>query len=178
MPLHQTYTTQRLFIKPTEKEDAAFILELFNTPKWKQFIGDRNLKTITEAETYITQKMLPQRERLGFSNYTVLRKSDGIKIGTCGLYDREGVQGIDLGFALLPAYEKQGYAYEASKRVMEAAFFDFGYKTLSGITVKNNYASQALLEKLGFIKTGTLTLPNDNTPLFLYQFTFSVEAES
>jgi RimJ/RimL family protein N-acetyltransferase len=28
-------------------------------------------------------------------------------------YDREGVNGIDIGFALPPEFEKQGYAFES-----------------------------------------------------------------
>ena len=94
--------TERLVLKPTTLEDAAFILELLNSPKWLKFIGDRNVKSIAEAEAYIKERMLPQFERLGFTNNVVIRKADGKKIGACGLYDRDGLEGIDIGFAFLP----------------------------------------------------------------------------
>lgn len=164
----KSYSTQRLLLKPTSKEDASFILELMNTQKWKQFIGDRKVHTVADAEAYIQNKMTPQLERLGFSNYTIIRKNDDVKVGTCGLYDRDGFEGIDIGFALLPTHEKKGYAYEASKKLMEVAYSNFGYKTINGITVKENIASQKLLEKLGLKLKGTTQLPNDTEELLMY----------
>ncbi|HSO86523.1 MAG TPA: GNAT family N-acetyltransferase, partial [Draconibacterium sp.] len=66
------------------------------------------MHTEEDAKQYIKNKIRPQLEKLGFANYTLIRKSDGLKIGSCGLYDREGVEGIDIGFALLPAFEGLG----------------------------------------------------------------------
>lgn len=82
-----TFKTERLIIRPTSIDDAAFINELLNSPKWKQYIGDRNINSVGDASAYIINKMLPQLEKLGYSNNTVIRKSDGKKIGTCGLYN-------------------------------------------------------------------------------------------
>jgi len=38
------YETERLILRPMSPEDAGFILDLYNRPKFIQFIGDRNLK--------------------------------------------------------------------------------------------------------------------------------------
>jgi len=84
------FETERLIIRPTSLKDSAFICELLNTPKWKKYIGDRNIHSVKDAETYIVNKMLPQLEKLGYSNNTLIRKSDGQKIGTCGLYNKIG----------------------------------------------------------------------------------------
>ena len=111
---YKTFESERLIIKPTLEEDAAFIFKLFNSPKWLKNIGDRNITSPDMAKDYILTKMQPQLERLGFSNYTLIRKMDHVKIGCCGLYDREGLEGIDIGFAFLPEYEGKGYAYEAA----------------------------------------------------------------
>ena len=112
MTNHKAFDTGRLFIKPTSEEDAGLIFELLNTPKWLEYIGDRDVKTVESARDYIKNKILPQLKRLGYSNYTLIRKSDNVKIGTCGLFDRDGLEGIDIGFALLPEYERKGYAFE------------------------------------------------------------------
>lgn len=165
----KTFETERLLLKPTSLEDAAFILELFNTPKWLQFVGDRNVNSEEDARVYIKTKMLPQQERRGFSNYTVFRKEDRVVVGSCGLYDREGMEGIDIGFAFLPQFEKKGYGYEAAGEIMRAAKEEFGITTLKAITAKENYGSQNLLEKLGLSCTGTITLPGDDEELLLYE---------
>ena len=115
--------------------------------------------------------MTPQLERLGYSNYTLTTKRDKQKIGTCGLYDREGLKGIDIGFAFLPEFERKGFAYESSNKLKEVAFSEFGIKTISAITAKNNISSQKLIEKLGLKLIGTTKIPNDDSEeeLLLYR---------
>ncbi|WP_348772853.1 GNAT family N-acetyltransferase [Aquimarina sp. MMG016] len=128
MKEYQSFETERLLLKPTSEEDASFIVELFNTPKWIKNIGDRDVKSIDDAIEYIKSKMTPQLKKLGYSNYTVIRKSDGVKLGTCGLYDRDGLDGIDIGFAFLPQYEKKGYAFESASKILEVGINIFRIK--------------------------------------------------
>jgi len=53
---HPHFKTERLLIRPIDKDDAAFVLELMNTPKWIKNIGDRHVNTVKEAETYINER--------------------------------------------------------------------------------------------------------------------------
>jgi RimJ/RimL family protein N-acetyltransferase len=169
MDTYLSFETERLLLRPTAEQDAAFLLELLNTPKWLQHIGDRNVKSLREAKEYIRVRIRPQLERLGYSNYTVIRKSDGVKIGGCGLYDRQGLEGIDIGFAFLPEYERKGYAYEAAKKIKEAGFDIFGINRICAITSVANTASQKLLEKLGLSFKKMVNLPDDDEELLLYE---------
>lgn len=169
----KSFETSRLIIRPTYPEDGAFIYELLNTPKWIKFIGDRKVRSTEDGRQYILVKMIPQLERLGFSNYTVIKKEDNTKIGTCGLYDREGLEGVDIGFAFLPEYEKKGYAFEAANRLKKAALEDFGLKQINAITLKTNLDSQKLLEKLGMEFDSMVTLPNEEDELMLYKVILS-----
>lgn len=161
--------TERLIIRPTSTKDAELVHELMNTPKFLTFVGNRNITSIDAAKNYIQTKMLPQLERLGYSSYSIVTKAEQTKIGTCGLYDREGVDGIDIGFGLLPHYEGLGYAYEAASATLKAAFLIFKIEKINAITANNNYASMRLLEKLGLVKIGTTVLPNETKALLLYQ---------
>ncbi|MHA7057691.1 GNAT family N-acetyltransferase [Aquimarina sp. M1] len=165
---YKTFETERLYIRPTTEDDAAFIFELVNTPKWFKYIGDRNVKSVEDAKEYIRSKITPQLTKLGYSNYTLINKQDQQKVGTCGLYDRDGLDGIDIGFAFLPKYEKQGLAFEAADTIKNAACTLFNIESISAITTKDNKASQKLLEKLGLRLSGTTTLPNDNEELLVY----------
>ncbi|MFT5167511.1 MAG: ribosomal-protein-alanine N-acetyltransferase [Saprospiraceae bacterium] len=169
MTEYKNYETERLILNPTSEEDAELILALFNTPKWLKYIGDRNVKTLESAKKHIEDKILPQQRRLGFSNYTLIRKEDNSKIGTCGLYDREGMEGIDIGFAFLPEYEKKGYAFEAASKLVHVAFHELGIRELKAITLKENISSRKLLEKLGLQLIGTTQLPADKEELLLYK---------
>ena len=167
--MYKEFETERVRIKPTSEGDAEFIYELMNTPKFIQYIGDRDIKSVVSAKDYIKTKMLPQLHRLGYSNYTIFLKTDNIRIGTCGLYDREGLEGIDIGFAFLPQYEGRGFAFEAANRLKEAAFEEFEIEEIKAITSKENVSSQRLLEKLGLEMATTIRLPNDDEELLLYK---------
>jgi ribosomal-protein-alanine N-acetyltransferase len=161
--------TERLILKPMQPEDASFLLELLNSPKWLEHIGDRNVHSIAEAEQYITERMLPQLDRLGYSNNTIILKETGAKIGVCGIYHREGLEGVDLGFAFLPDYEKKGYAYESATTLIQAAFTQYDITLLKAMTTHTNLASQKLLEKLGFQHIENIFIPNDEEELRLYE---------
>ncbi len=163
------FETLRLYLRPVVVEDADLILELFNTPKWIAYIGDRNVKSIADAAQYIETKMLPQIERVGFGNYVVVRKEDNKKIGTCGLYDREGLDAVDIGFAFLPAYERLGYAFEAADKIKNAAFRSFNLPQICAITTKTNLSSQKLLKKIGMHYIKMISMKDDDEELMYYE---------
>ena len=167
--MYKEFETERILIKPTSVGDSEFIFKLMNSPKFIQYIGDREINSVTSAKDYIKTKMLPQLHRLGYSNYTIFLKMDNIKIGTCGLYDREGLEGIDIGFAFLPQYEGRGFAFEAANRLKEAAFEEFEIEEIKAITSKENVSSQRLLEKLGLEMATTIRLPDDDEELLLFK---------
>lgn len=167
--MYKEFETERLIIRPTLEQDAELIYHLMNTPKFIEYVGDRKINSIEDAEKYIRIKMLPQLLNLGYSCYSLIRKSDNLKIGTCGLYDRDGIDGIDIGFGLLPEYEGLGYAYESATRLKKAAFEEFELEEIKAITSKENISSQRLLEKLGLEKVGTTKLPNEEDELLLYR---------
>ncbi|WP_299991622.1 GNAT family N-acetyltransferase [uncultured Pontibacter sp.] len=176
MTSYKSFETERLLLVPTSEKDAAFMLELLNSPSWLRYIGDRNVHSVEEAAAYIRNRITPQLERLGYTNYTVIRKSDREKLGVCGLYDREGLDGIDIGFAFLPQHERQGYALEAALEVKRAGIEEFGINRIKAVTVKNNVASQRLLEKLGLKYSKLVQLPNDPEELLLYELKVDDEA--
>jgi len=98
--IRQIFETERLLLVPTSIGDAQFIIELMNMPKWYKFIGDRNVRTLEQANEYLKNKIIKERIEKGVPNYTVIRKSDSVKIGKSGLVSREGLDCMDIGFSL------------------------------------------------------------------------------
>ena len=169
MSQSKIFETERLILRPTLEQDADLIYQVLNTPKFKKFVGDRKINSIEDAKTYIKIKMLPQLHKLGYSNYSLILKSSGDKVGICGLYDRDGIEGVDIGFGLLPQYEGLGFAYESSQKLIQLAFQELDIKEINAITSKENFSSQKLLEKLGLKVKGITKLPNDEKELLLYK---------
>ena len=169
MNQYKSFQSERLIIRPTLEQDAELIYQLMNSPKFIKYVGDRQLYSLEDAEKYIQEKMLPQLHSLGYSNYSLINKKNGAKIGICGLYDREGLDGIDIGFGILPEYEGLGYAFESSSRIIKAGFEELEIQEIKAITNKQNISSQSLLVKLGFDLIGKVMLPIENDELLLYK---------
>ena len=168
------YETDRLLLRPYELSDAAFVLECYNSPKFIQFIGDKHIRTIEDAEQYIRERFLPQFKTLGFGNYLILLKATGEKIGSIGVFEREGLAVKDMGYSLLERFEGKGYAFEAATKIKELAFTEFGVSQLSAITTAENVRSQKLIEKLGLRYKKTIRLPNDPDDLWYYESELSL----
>lgn len=129
--------------------DAPFILELLNMPAWLEFIGDRGVRTLQDAENYLITGPLTSYEQLGYGAYRVWVKASGQPIGMCGLFKREMLDAPDIGFAFLPGHTGTGYGYEAASAVMTYARETLGISRILGFTSPMNQPSIHLLEKLG-----------------------------
>jgi len=169
LPADNFYETERLILRPMSLEDGEFIFDLYNRPKFIRYIGDRNIKTIADAENYIKNRFMPQFEKLGFGNYLIVTKEGNHKIGGVGIFEREGLEIVDIGFSLLDEFEGKGYAYEAASKVKSIGMDDFGLKKISAITSKDNFSSQKLIEKLGLKYQKMVTIPEDNEELMYYE---------
>ena len=151
--------TERLQLKLISTDDASFILELYNTPTFIHHIGDKNIRSIEDAENYIKEKFIPQAEKHHFGNYVIIRKEDQKSIGAVGIYVREGMEIPDIGFAFLPEFVKKGYAYESASKLISVAFNEFNLKKISAFTTKDNISSQNLIQKIGLKYQETKVLP-------------------
>jgi RimJ/RimL family protein N-acetyltransferase len=160
--------TERLILRRVTVEDDEFILELLNDPSWLRFIGDRGVRTLDGARDYILKSLVAMYERLGFGLYLVELKGEGVPVGICGLIKRDSLEDVDIGFAFLPQFCREGYGYESASAVMEYGKRTFGLKRLVAITSSENYPSAKLLEKLGFNFEGMVKLSDDSEEISLF----------
>jgi len=142
--------TARLALRWLETDDAEFILQLVNEPSWLRFIGDKGIRTVDDARSYIEEGPVAMYRQLGFGLYLVELKESGDPIGICGLIKRDALEDVDLGFAFLPAFWGNGYAFESAAAVMDYGRRTFKLSRLLAITSQDNEISARLLEKLGF----------------------------
>jgi len=164
--------TERLTLSVITLEDAPFFLELMNSPDWIRFIGDRQVKTLDAITTYLAGDYTQSHALRGFGNYLVRLKENSTPIGTCGLFQRPGLEHVDIGFSLLPEFRGKGYAFEATKVVLQFAK-TIDLKRVEAITSKENKPSQRLLEKIGLSFEKHITLPKDKEEVMLYAIDLS-----
>jgi RimJ/RimL family protein N-acetyltransferase len=138
-------STRRLLIAPLTVNDAGFIFELVNTEGWLTFIGNRNIRTQTEAKAYI-QKIIGNPE---ITYWVVKLKEDQIPMGIVTFIKRDYLPHPDIGFAFLPGFTGKGYAFEATRAVLDQLLCSNRLTYILATTVPGNVKSIRLLNKLG-----------------------------
>ena len=163
-------STERLVLRELENNDAEFILELLNTDSWLRYIGDRNVKSISDAINYIESGPRKSYQEHGFGLYLIELK-DSTPIGLCGLLQREYLDNPDIGFALMPKSEGKGFAYEAVSATLAFARNNLSLKKILAITNLENAKSINLLKKIGLRFREEMTL-NSGERVNLYCIKF------
>ena len=151
--------TERLSLREVELTDAPFMLELLNSPGFLENIGDRGVRDEDQARAYIEERVLGSYRDHGFGMWLAVQMADGAPVGLAGLVRREGLETPDVGYAFIQKVWGRGYAQEAAAAVLAHAQGPMGIPKLAAITTPENFASMAVLRKIGFTYQGMIQLP-------------------
>ncbi len=140
--------SSRLTLRPFEEKDAETMVELLCNEQIKKtyMIPDFDSREQVLALFEKYQKLSLDPERIV---YAICRKDNGQLIGflnDCGI-DREQ-SSCELGYAIHPAQQGQGYATEALRTVMEE-LSHIGMKRVQTFYFEENKASCRVMEKCG-----------------------------
>lgn len=155
--------SDRLYLRPINTADYIFIKTLVNTEGWIKFIGDRKIHTDDDAKNYV-RKIIDNRSVI---YWVVTFKNTNIPIGVITLIKRDALEFHDLGFAFLPEFTKNGYAFEASGLILDELKSTLSYPNILAITIPENSKSIALLEKLGFIFNEETIIEDESLLVYL-----------
>ena len=109
--------TERLLLRQFSLADAELILELLNEPSFIRNIGNRGVRTLADARSYILNGPVASYAKNGFGLYLVVLKQTNESIGMCGLIKRDTLEDVDIGYAFLPRFWARGYAVESARAV-------------------------------------------------------------
>jgi RimJ/RimL family protein N-acetyltransferase len=160
--------TARLKLRRLAAEDAAFMLELLNEPSFIRNIGDRGVRTEPQALRYLLDGPVASYVRHGYGLYLVELRATGERAGICGLVKRDYLDDADVGFAFLPHFWRQGYAYESAQAVKSYAFETLGLPRVLAITSPDNLGSMRVLEKIGLRYERMIRPPGDGGEVRLF----------
>jgi ribosomal-protein-alanine N-acetyltransferase len=144
--IQNTIFTDRLNLEIINLADYDFIISLVNSKGWVENIGDRNIHSKKDALAYI-EKIL---ETENFFYWVVKIKDLNTPIGIISFLKRRYLENFDIGFAFLPNYNNNGYAYEAALAVLRMASKTPEFSIILAATLFSNKNSVNLLTKLGF----------------------------
>ena len=163
--------TERLSLRRVTLDDADFMLDLWNDPAFIRNVGDRGVRTVEQAHEAMKSGALKLYADHGYGPYAMVLKSDGRRIGVCGLFKRDNLDHPDIGFSVLPGFCGIGYAGEAAFAVLAHAHDDLGIRKLTAIVSPDNAPSIGLIEKLGLSFVRMITMPGDDEEICLYSAT-------
>jgi RimJ/RimL family protein N-acetyltransferase len=152
-------------------DDAPFILELLNDPGFLQNIGDRGVRTLAQANDYIESGPVASYIKFGFGLNLVSTREPATRLGICGLLRRDFHPDVEIGFAFLPQFRGEGYAFEAASAVMTSGLTTFHLERIVALTALHNDASMKVLERLGLKFERMIQFPgrDEESRLFAYQ---------
>lgn len=147
---HGSGTAGRIALRRLTLDDAPFILELLNDADFIANIADRHVRSLEDAQRYLTNGPLAMYEEFGFGLWCAELRTTGTPIGICGLLKRDWLDDVDIGFALLPEFRARGYAREAATLALARGRDVHGLSRVAAIVQRGNARSERLLTALGF----------------------------
>ncbi len=142
--------TERLLLRQHTEADFMHIYNLNQNEEVIQYTGNTAFASVDEAKRVLEDLILTQHRLYNTGRWAVIRKSDSIYIGWCGIKTDPENYEIDLGYRFFREEWGKGYATEAAMSCIEYAKTNFKGKVIYGRVDERNLASIMVLEKCGF----------------------------
>ncbi len=144
--------TDRCIIRETTVDDVDEFYKIYADPEMTRYM-EGLFKNPEDEKKYQADYIEKVYGLLGFGTWTVVRKEDGRVIGRAGFSVRNGFDDIELGFLIGTEYQRQGFAYEVCKAIIEYGRKILQFERIITFVKAENLVSIHLCEKLGFVKT-------------------------
>ena len=144
--------TDRCIIRETTVEDVDEFYKIYADPEMTRYM-EGLFKNPEDEKKYQADYIEKVYGLLGFGTWTVVRKEDGRIIGRAGFSVRNGFDDIELGFLIGTEFQRQGYAYEVCKAILEYGRNVLQFDRIITFVKAENLVSIHLCEKLGFVIT-------------------------
>lgn len=144
----------------TDQRQLARMLGVTVFDDWFVFPGIAGIEAIQYSCDYL--KAHPEAQ--GWWAYLFLHLRDRALVGMGGfkgVADAEGM--VEIGYAIIPAYEGRGLATEAAQGMIDYAFSHPHIKMVDAHTLAEPNASTKVLTKVGMKFVGAVNDPDEGT---------------
>ena len=164
--------TKRLLLRQFHILDSEPLMNVFGDPEVMRF-GD-GVQNRAWVDRWIATCLERYYSNWGFGPYAAVEKQRQRLIGYCGLFFFPHVNGraeVEIGYRLVRAAWRQGYATEAASAIRDYAFSTLGMGRLISIIDPANLASIRVAEKIGMHHEGEVMLEGYTHPDHVYVIT-------
>lgn len=179
--------TSRLLVRPFAMDDLAAVYRILDVELADSPVGGESLPSMAEREAWLRWTVLNYAQlahlyQPPYGERAIVLRSTGQVIGAIGFVQSLGpweqltglapgaplphqrfTPAFGLYWALSPASQRQGYATEAARAMVDYAFGTLYLRRLVATTDHHNLASQAVMRRLGM---RLLTNPFPDPPWF------------
>ncbi len=157
MPLPTpTLHSARLLLRPFTEADKDVIFALQSNPVVLRYWDAPPWKERAQADRFIAVSKQMEQEGSG-ARLAIERAADGVFIGFCSLFKwNPEFRSAGIGYCLAESAWGQGIATEAAGALLQWAFNTLDLNRVQAEADTRNTASGRVLEKLGFVREGTL----------------------
>ena len=151
-----TLHTSRLLLRPFTEADTDAIFALHSSPRVLRYWDSPPWSERARAERFIARCRQMEQEGSG-ARVAIERAADRVFIGWCCLVEwNRDYRSATLGYCLDDFAWGQGFATEAADALLRWAFDTLDLNRVQSDADTRNTASARVLEKLGFVREGTL----------------------
>ena len=147
-------------------ETARLKIHIASREEMERYIEEQTVPELIQAYGEMLQGCIDRPDRWAWYAIWMIGLKDGTHVGDLSFKGFNEDGSVEIGYGILDAYQGQGYATEAVAAAVNWALAEPGVTKVEAETEPDNRASQRVLEKCGFIPTGTV---GEEGPRFVYK---------
>ena len=161
--------TERLTIRPLQEEDAPGFFALRQDASVTAMMGFAPYTRFEEAERYVLTRMQMMEDGKCLFWAITLRESNTF-IGSVCLWNFRPEAGCaEIGYELLPEFQRRGYANETIRAVCQYANAALGFASADALVDPSNAPSHRVLRRCGFSAQGRMRRTEQSPQLMYYR---------
>jgi ribosomal-protein-alanine N-acetyltransferase len=145
------YETARIACEPLGPAHADALAPYLADPRWAAGLSTDGLPPAPGGTPDELRKKADHWDVHGFGMWLLRDRQTGAMLGRGGLQhtDIEGVDEVEIGWAIVPERWRQGLATELALGCIELAFGELRLDHVIAYTTPDNVASRGVMEKAG-----------------------------
>ncbi|KAA8784800.1 GNAT family N-acetyltransferase [Paenibacillus amylolyticus] len=148
--------TPRLHLRQMKASDSTELFRVWSDPEVARFMNISPFSDEKQALEMI-QLLADLAEKKQAIRFSIMERESGTIMGSCGYNYLDGEQArAEIGYDLAKAYWGRGYAMEAVSALLTHGFSALQLNRIEAKVDPRNVSSIKLLEKLDFVREGTL----------------------
>lgn len=154
--MKETIETERLVLRQVKDTDAVALSKYGSNFDIARMTGSFPHPFPLISAEFKIMYLKSLRERDLAYPYAITENNKDEMIGIIDLFRKDVSSALEIGYWIAEPHWGKGFAFEAGEAILQEASDIFGSATFKAGVFADNPASQRVLEKLGFKRTGEI----------------------